>query len=105
MHPYLDAVEAGEIPIRRALRTTEEERMIREFLLQMKKGHVDKPYFQSKFGVDLQTRFGPGLQALQREGRVKIDDQSVTLTREGLLRVDELLHQFFLPQHRPAQAA
>ena len=105
MHPYLDAVEAGEIPIRRALRTTEEERMIREFLLQMKKGRVDKPYFQSKFGVDLQARFGPGLQALQREGRVKIDDQSVTLTREGLLRVDELLHQFFLPQHRPAQAA
>jgi len=105
MYAYLDSVEAGEIPIRRALRTTEEERMIREFLLQMKKGRVDKPYFQSKFGVDLQNRFGRGLEALRREGRVEIDNESVTLTREGLLRVDELLHQFFLPQHRTAQAA
>ena len=24
----------------------------------------------------------------------------VTLTRQGLLRVDELLHEFFRPEHR-----
>lgn len=105
MQPYLGAVEAGEIPIRRALPTTVEERMIREFILQMKKGRVDQPYFQSKFGVDLQDRFGTALEELRRSGQVEMDSASVTLTREGLLRVDQLLHRFFLPRHRVANAA
>ena len=78
--------------------------MIREFILQMKKGRVDKLYFQSKFGVELQDRFGTALEELRRRGQVEIDSASITLTREGLLRVDQLLHRFFLPRHRAANA-
>ena len=105
IEPYLERVNAGEIPINRALVTTEEERMIREFILQMKKGRVDTGYFQRKFGVDLQERFGPSLVQLRNRGMLEFDDSSVTLTRSGLLRVDQSLHQFFLPQHRVANAA
>ncbi len=105
IEPYLKRATAGEIPIRRALVTTEEERMIREFILQMKKGRVDTGYFQSKFGVSLQDRFGASLVELRNRGMLEIDDSHVTLTREGLLRVDQTLHQFFLPQHRVADAA
>ncbi|NIP93763.1 MAG: coproporphyrinogen III oxidase, partial [Akkermansiaceae bacterium] len=54
---YTRAIEAGEMPIKRAFKTTEEERMIREFILQMKLGHVETDYFREKFGVDILERF------------------------------------------------
>ena len=78
--------------------------MIREFILQMKKGRVDADYFRRKFEVDLVDRFSAGLVKLRNRGMLEFDDSSVTLTRGGLLRVDESLHQFFLPQHRVAAA-
>ena len=39
---------AGELPISRAMTTTEEERMIREFILQMKLGRVSQQIFPGK---------------------------------------------------------
>ena len=41
--------------IRRALMTTEEERFIREFILQWKLGKVNREYFEKKFEVDLKN--------------------------------------------------
>jgi oxygen-independent coproporphyrinogen-3 oxidase len=38
--------------------TTEEERMIREFILQMKLGRVSQQYFRDKFRVSVIERFG-----------------------------------------------
>ena len=35
--------------------------MIRELILQMKLGHVHTPYFERKFGVDIQERFAAPL--------------------------------------------
>ena len=35
---YQEAIEHGEIPLGRAYRPTHEERMIREFVLQLKRG-------------------------------------------------------------------
>jgi oxygen-independent coproporphyrinogen-3 oxidase len=34
---------------------------------------------------------------------LKLDRDSVRLSRDGLLQVDKLLHQFFLPQHQHAR--
>ncbi len=59
--PYLAQLEEGTLPIYRALTPTPDERMIREFILQMKLGHVSRDYFQTKFGVDPKERFAPGL--------------------------------------------
>src|SRR5205823_5718141 len=58
--PYVQKMQEGNFPIYRALTPTHEERMIRELILQMKLGHVDAPYFQGKFGMDIRRRFeGP----------------------------------------------
>ena len=46
---YGEAVEAKKLPLNRALMTTEEERFLREFILQMKIGEVRPSYFQDKF--------------------------------------------------------
>ncbi|MBL9190619.1 MAG: coproporphyrinogen III oxidase family protein [Opitutaceae bacterium] len=97
---YHAAVAAGELPIKRAFRTTPEERMIREFILQMKLGRVELGYFQEKFGVDIAQRFAAQLGHLAAEGFVTVTPTQVTLSRDGLLCVDTLLHEFFLSQHR-----
>jgi oxygen-independent coproporphyrinogen-3 oxidase len=100
IEPYLAAINAGELPLKRAFRTSPEERMIREFILQMKLGHVRLGYFTEKFGVDIARRFAGQLGHLSQEGLLTVTDSEVQLTRDGLLCVDTLLHEFFLQQHR-----
>jgi oxygen-independent coproporphyrinogen-3 oxidase len=103
--PYLGRVGRGEFPIYRALTPTREERMIREFILQMKLGRVEREYFERKFGIDIEQRFCEPLRELQEEGFLQIDPGALRLSRDGLLQVDRLLHEFFLPQHRSVQPA
>jgi oxygen-independent coproporphyrinogen-3 oxidase len=101
---YIAKVGAGSLPIYRALTPTREERMIRELILQMKLGEVRRPYFEQKFGVDIQDRFGAPFGRLKEQGLLTADRDSLRLNRDGLLQVDRLLHDFFLPQHRNARA-
>ncbi|HUR56930.1 MAG TPA: coproporphyrinogen-III oxidase family protein [Opitutaceae bacterium] len=103
MEPYLAAINAGELPLKRAFRTSPEERMIREFILQMKLGRVRLDYFQDKFGVDIAQRFAQQLAHLGAEGLLTVSGTDVRLSRDGLLCVDTLLHEFFLQQHRTTQ--
>jgi oxygen-independent coproporphyrinogen-3 oxidase len=103
--PYLAALSRGELPIARALTPNAEERLIREFVLQMKLGHVEASYFQNKFGVDVKSRFDEPLQKLKSRGFLNIDNGTVRLNRDGLLQVDRLLYEFFLPQHRATRYA
>ena len=50
---YSEAIDRGELPLGRAYRPTDEERMIRELVLQLKLGHVAPAYFAAKYGVDI----------------------------------------------------
>jgi len=93
------------LPIYRALTPSADERLIREFVLQLKLGAISCAYFQNKFGVDVRTRFARPLQTLRDWGFLTIDDDTVRLNRDGLLQVDRLLHEFFLPQHQHARYA
>ena len=98
--PYAAALQRGEIPLNRAYRPTHEERLIRELVLQLKRGSVRPAYFQAKYEVDVLDRFGRALTSLRNDGfLVATDTDQIALTREGLLRVDSLLPRFFLPEH------
>ena len=103
--PYLERVKAGQFPVFRALTPTDEERLIREFVLQMKLGKVSADYFNKKFNTDVLKRFAAPLQTLKDWGFLKVDGDAIILNREGLLQVDRLLHEFFLPQHKNARYA
>jgi oxygen-independent coproporphyrinogen-3 oxidase len=97
---YSDALERDEIPLGRAYRPTTEERLIREFVLQLKRGALRPDYFAAKYQVDVRERFAEGLDALKSSGYLaRADQEVIALTRAGLLRVDVLLPRFFLPQH------
>ena len=103
--PYVQRVNAGELPVHRALTPTPEERYIREFILQLKLGHVSRAYFTEKFGTDPCAQFAKPLQALKDWGFLAEEGDQLRLNREGLLQVDRLLHEFFLPEHRSARYA
>jgi oxygen-independent coproporphyrinogen-3 oxidase len=103
--PYCDKLRQGVIPICRALSLTREQCMIRELILQMKLGHVHESYFSDKFGVQIQERFRGPFSKLRDQGYLTVDRGILRLSRDGLLQVDRLLHDFFLPEHRLALSA
>ncbi|MGA2751453.1 MAG: coproporphyrinogen-III oxidase family protein [Verrucomicrobiota bacterium] len=103
--PYVNAVRAGRLPAYRAMTPNADERLIREFILQLKLGRTRCDYFQNKFGVDVRQRFAQPLRTLEDWGFGGVKDGQVRLNREGLLQVDRLLHEFFLPEHRNARYA
>jgi oxygen-independent coproporphyrinogen-3 oxidase len=97
---YAAALDAGRLPLGRAYRPTADERLIREFILQLKRGSVRPAYFREKYGTDPLVRFSAPLASLQEDGFLaELTSHRVALTRDGLLRVDSLLHRFFLPEH------
>ncbi|MCC6588128.1 MAG: coproporphyrinogen III oxidase family protein [Bryobacterales bacterium] len=100
---YRERVAKGEIPVCRALETSADDRLIREYILQMKLGRVGRRYFVDKFGVDPHERFAGALGKLSEAGLAAVGDDGVELTRDGLMRVDGLLHQFFRPEHQLAR--
>ncbi len=98
---YQHVVQAeGRLPINRAMRPTAHQNLIREFVLQMKEGHVDAGSFTQKFGIDVMTEFHSALQNQQAAGYLNFDETHLQLTRKGLLQVDSLLPEYFEPQHR-----
>ena len=101
--PYVKRMARGDLPIARGMILSDDDRLIREFILLMKLGQVDAGYFREKFGVDVFTRFAEPLKHHAANGYLTLGNNKVTLTRQGLLRVDELLHEFFRPEHRGAR--
>jgi oxygen-independent coproporphyrinogen-3 oxidase len=97
---YAAAIQRDEIPLNRAYHPTHEERLIREFILQLKLGSIRPAYFREKYGTDVLQRFRDPLDSIAADGYLaERSEARVALTREGLLRVDGLLKRFFLPQH------
>jgi oxygen-independent coproporphyrinogen-3 oxidase len=97
---YSAAVRRDELPLSRAYKPTDEERMIRELVLQLKLGSIRPAYFREKYDVAVLDRFRPQLESLAESGDLEsATEEVVALTRTGLLRVDSLLPRFFLPEH------
>ncbi len=101
--PWAEAVEAGRLPLARALPVTPHQRMIRELILQLKTGRVTREYFRDKFAVDIADEFADVLAAHEAEGWLVRGEDAVELTPAGLLRVDSLLEPFFEECHRGAR--
>ncbi|MFP6901728.1 MAG: coproporphyrinogen-III oxidase family protein [Opitutales bacterium] len=102
---YEEALEEGRTPLFRALMTTDDERFLRELILQWKLGQVHLDYFREKFGEDVEARFEGVLASLEKRDFLEREQGVLRLTREGLLQVDTLLHDFFLEKHQGARYA
>ncbi|NKB89604.1 MAG: radical SAM protein [Acidobacteria bacterium] len=100
---YLGAVGEGRLPVQRALQTTETDRLIREFILQMKTGKIQAAYFDKKFDTNVMERFAAPLKALESAGMATLRGDGFDLTMQGLLQVDSLLPGFYDERHRNAR--
>lgn len=100
---YVEGLDRGVLPLIRALRILPREALIREMVLQLKRGFLDISAFQSKFGVDILSEWQREWDQLQDEGYLEYHPARIELTRTGLLCVDALLPRFFEPAHRTAR--
>ena len=97
---YHDAVESGGLPLTRGFKTTPGDRLTRELILLLKLGRLQTRYFQEKFAVDVTERFAPAFEKLRSQGWLSFDSENIKLTPKGLLRVDQLLPEFYESQYR-----
>lgn len=97
---YCATLEAGELPLARGLTLSQEQRLIRELILQLKRGHLNIEYFNRKFDVNIIEHWKDAWSGYEQDGLCSIDRAAgrIQLTRDGLLRVDSLLPAFFEPQ-------
>ena len=97
---YVGSLEERRLPLNRGLKITPHQALVREMILLLKKGYLDKSYFQQKFNVDIVQEWTDAWQQFAMDELLKITDAGIELTRKGLLQVDGLLPAFFEPEHR-----
>ncbi len=99
---YCGALEGDQahLPLGRALRITPHQALVREMILQLKKGWLDAGYFRQKFGVEILDEWRSAWDEYSASDWLSIEGDRVELTRAGLLRIDGLLPAFFEAEHQ-----
>jgi oxygen-independent coproporphyrinogen-3 oxidase len=95
-----DLLERNRLPLYRAMRPTPHQLLVREMILQLKRGYLDAGYFRRKFGVAILDEWRDEWLAHQGDEMLTIQGDRIELTRKGLLHADALLPIFFEPEHR-----
>jgi oxygen-independent coproporphyrinogen-3 oxidase len=95
---YTSVLATDQLPLLRALPLTARQSLIREMILQLKTGALDLQYFSGKFGVDIWKEFQPIYERLGEESLLQRNNGTISLSRLGLLQVDEFLSEFFEPE-------
>jgi oxygen-independent coproporphyrinogen-3 oxidase len=97
---YCGQLESGALPLMRGMSLSAHQRLVREMILQLKRGYLDSQYFQNKFGVDILDRWSRIWAEYEADELCSIDRQAgrIELSRAGLLQVDALLPAFFESQ-------
>lgn len=98
---YIGALlDDNRLPLNRALRPTRHQLLVREMILQLKKGFLDVSYFRDKFDTDIVEEWREQWQAHTDDEMLTFDNDRIELTRKGLLHADALLPAFFEPEHQ-----
>jgi oxygen-independent coproporphyrinogen-3 oxidase len=98
---YLGALLEGNcLPLGRAMRPTEHQLLVREMILQLKRGYLDAGYFRDKFGTDILDEWSDVWRQHADDEMLTVDGDRIELTRKGLLHADALLPPFFEAEHQ-----
>lgn len=93
-------LDRRELPLFRGLRLTRHQMLVREMILQLKRGYLNRAYFAEKYGVDIVSQWQGVWDDYVAHEWATLGDQRIELSREGLLRVDGLLPAFFESQYQ-----
>lgn len=98
---YVTALlDRNQLPLGRAMRPTPHQLLIREMILQLKRGYLDAAYFREKFSAEILAEWQEVWQGYVEDEMLTIAGDRVELTRQGLLSADALLPAFFESEHR-----
>jgi oxygen-independent coproporphyrinogen-3 oxidase len=104
---YLGMIlDENRLPLGRAYRPSPLQALIREMILQLKRGFLELSYFSEKFGVDIHQQWQDVWSEYEQEGYLLLkrteagEVERIELTMDGLLRADGLLPAFFEPEFR-----
>ncbi len=101
MSDYLSTVMTEHrLPISRAFPCTSHQLLVREMILQLKSGSLDRSYFAKKFNVDIVSQWPSVWEEYVDQGYVNVSVECIELTMDGLLRADALLPAFFEAEHQ-----
>ncbi len=81
LEEYLTSLSSDRLPLHRAYPLDDDERLVREFVLQLKLGQIEARYFRDKFDVEICQRFAEPLQRLVSQGWLTVNHHGVSLTR------------------------
>lgn len=100
MPAYYKALDEGKLPVRRAHRMTGAEKIAQKMVLGLKNLSVDRKDFYNSFGVDPYEKYMGILDVLAESNMVEISGEKIKLTAEGALFADDIVKEFYLPQHK-----
>jgi coproporphyrinogen III oxidase-like Fe-S oxidoreductase len=83
INEYMDAVNAGKLPINRLYESTPEEMMRKVMTRLYLRLPVNKTEFKQRFGKNPEDAFGPQLKRLVEKGLLTIDDKEIKITKLG----------------------
>ena len=93
-------MEEGKLPLGRAFTPTPHQALVREMILQLKRGYLDVGYFKTKFNVDITDHWKEQYQQHAENGMLTVTPDRIELTRKGFLHADALLPAFFEAEHQ-----
>jgi oxygen-independent coproporphyrinogen-3 oxidase len=97
---YVGALQAGKLPLGRAMRPTSHQLLVRELILLLKRGYLDAGYFRNKFAVEVLEEWSDVWKQHVADEMLTIEGDRVELTRKGFLHADALLPPFFETEHQ-----
>ncbi len=97
---YYDAIANQKLPLGRGFVPSREQLLIRQMILLLKKGYLDRALFSSLYDVDIYQKWQATWDDYVSQGWASISPTEIRLTREGLLRADGLLSAFFEPRYQ-----
>jgi len=95
-----DLMEHGKLPLGRAYQPTPNQLLIREMILQLKRGYLDVSAFKEKFDVNILEKWATEFGDHRTNGMLDFDESRIELTRKGFLHADALLPVFFEEEHQ-----
>ncbi len=102
---YYAKIEAGQLPINRGLVRSQEDLVRWATIVPLKNRSIRKRDFTRTTGLRFEQVYREKIQKLIDAGLVIENDRFASLTELGRFFADEVVQQFFAPQHLPFPAA
>ena len=99
---YIERINRGESPIARAYFYDQRQKMIQRMVFGIKGMVFERKRFEREFGVDPMVVFGKELKELEQKKFIKIYDDMIKTTYEGMLYADDIVRIFYLPNQKTA---